>query len=114
MIKTIIRKFLGIDFTPRKQLYAELNECYAEISRLLVSVDNERALRFNAEGNVLELEEQIKQLQCYIEELKNHDEPDCDEECEPDCDEGADPNPNDEPDCDEGESVETGEDESKE
>lgn len=52
MIKTIIRKFLGIDVTPRKQLYAELNECYAEISRLLVSVDNERALRFNAERNL--------------------------------------------------------------
>ena len=74
MIKTIIRKFLGIDFTPRKQLYAELNECYAEISRLLVSVDNERALRFNAERNARDLEEQVRQLQCRIEELENYDD----------------------------------------
>ena len=74
MIKTIIRKFLGIDFTPRKQLYAELNECYAEISRLLVSVDNERALRFNAESHAWELEEQVRQLQCRIEELENYDD----------------------------------------
>ena len=74
MIKTIIRKFLGIDFTPRKQLYAELNECYAEISRLLVSVDNERALRFNAERNAWDLEERVRQLQCRIEELENYDD----------------------------------------
>jgi len=74
MIKTIIRKFLGIDVTPRKQLYAELNECYAEISRLLVSVDNERALRFNAERNAWDLEEQVRQLQCRIEELENYDD----------------------------------------
>ena len=74
MIKTIIRKFLGIDFTPRKHLYAELNECYAEISRLLVSVDNERVLRFNAERNAWDLEEQVRQLQCRIEELENYDD----------------------------------------
>lgn len=74
MIKTIIRKFLGIDFTPRKQLYAELNECYTEISKLLVSVDNERMLRFNAERNVQELEEQVRQLQCHIEELEDYDD----------------------------------------
>ena len=36
-------------------------------------MDNERALRFNAERNAWDLEEQVRQLQCRIEELENDD-----------------------------------------
>ena len=73
MIKTIIRKFLGIDFTPRKHLYNELNECYFEISKLREEIKEERQLRFLAERKMWDLEERINQLQCYIKDLEEYD-----------------------------------------
>jgi uncharacterized coiled-coil DUF342 family protein len=41
-IKTVIRKFLWFDITPRKELYNELNECYEKITSLNKTINDLR------------------------------------------------------------------------
>ena len=100
-IKTKIRKFLWFDITPRRELYAELKDCYGTIncqSETINDYDNEldmqsekiSALRaanneltteaLNLQRTIWEYEEQIHQLQETLDDLCSDDEcEDCDQ-----------------------------------
>lgn len=99
LFKTVVRKFLWFDITPRKELYVELNSCYDKINnqnRELKELENKydmlkeknEVLRYtNSElkGEILDLQrenwdkdEHIHQLQEKLDELLGWD--DCDDE----------------------------------
>ena len=74
---TKIRKFLWFDITPRRELYAELNQCYEKIKKQnkeLFEVENQlydvRIDRDKFLNEKLDLEREVWELQDKIRYLK--------------------------------------------
>lgn len=58
-IKTKIRKFLGIDFTPRKSLYNELIVCYDNLEAQYKYADTLKDEKINLEKKIKILHDKI-------------------------------------------------------
>lgn len=63
LFKTIIRNFLWFDITPRKELYAELNNCYETINEY-----DKKA--YEKEKRIESLEEELEKYSISNSELK--------------------------------------------
>jgi chromosome segregation ATPase len=64
LFKTIIRKFLWFDITPRKELYAELNECYEKVNKYFKDA-------YELEKKVESLKEELEKYSISNSELKD-------------------------------------------
>lgn len=58
-IKTKIRKFLGIDFTPRKSLYNELIVCYDNLEAQYKYADTLKDEKINLEKEIKTLRDEV-------------------------------------------------------
>ena len=58
-IKTKIKKFLGIDFTPRKSLYNELIVCYDNLDAQYKYADTLKDEKINLEEEIKTLHDKI-------------------------------------------------------
>ena len=84
LFKTPIRKFLWFDITPRKDLYAELNECYTRINSLFKETYKLKQDIESSKNETAELKEYIGRLEREIDLLISA-QPECDSDGCPDC-----------------------------
>ena len=87
-IKTKIKKFLGIDFTPRKSLYNELTVCYDNLEAQYKYADTLKDEKINLEAEIKTLhdkimekdrmiwdyQEDIHRLNSIIDDISNNNE----------------------------------------
>lgn len=69
LFKTIIKKFLWFDITPRKHLYNELNECYKKIEELNSVIVSLKEDNLSFQRQIWDHEEHIHQLQERLDDL---------------------------------------------
>lgn len=69
LFKTIIKKFLWFDITPRKHLYNELNECYEQIEELNSVIVSLKEDNLSFQRQIWDYEEHIHQLQERLDDL---------------------------------------------
>ena len=73
-IKTKIRKFLGIDFTSRKELYNELTMCYDEIKFLNSEKISLEEKIIDKDRIIWDYEDEVHRLKSIIDDLTYSDD----------------------------------------